>query len=188
MFGFGKSSSADKDEELHRTQRAAAKLMIQDGRTQLRKSMETLQAQQKFYYVGIAYHAGTVVVASTLGHLLRSKVPIVQNVPFIVFPIAGYFGGGQLWQVHQNIFAERCVSLIDNLKDEMRTMHEKFPHLSEYRSEVSDLDKIRRQLRPNDVEGGHSHRPSGVSLEQEVDDIVSQVMSRNKVMNVNGTK
>ena len=61
MFGFGKSkpSAEESDLALNRTQHIAAKLLIQENRKKLNASMEAMQKSKQFYYVGIAYTAGT---------------------------------------------------------------------------------------------------------------------------------
>ena len=197
MFGFGKSkpSSVESDLALNRTQHIAAKLLIQENRKKLNASMEAMQKSQQFYYVGIAYTAGTMITFSVSMMAIRQRVPIIQKVPWLLFTVTGYLLGGQIWNLHQAWFARNCALAIEGLKTEMTDLHAKFPHLSEYRAEVSALEKIRRDLGivsqseavaavSNAVSGGHVGHSGGVkTAESDMDDMLSQIMSRNKTLN-----
>ena len=186
--------------------RAAARVFITDSRGLITKSMQAEQRAQQFYYVGVTYYGLSMVGFSMAMLNARQRYPVLQRAPWIVFTITGYLLGGQLWGLHQQYFHCESAKLLGRLRKKMDTMQEKHPHITEYRAESSSLEKLRKECRlmqvdenqfehstprlmltsivPSALSGAGDEQKASLSdSENPMDDIMYQVVARNKALN-----
>ena len=213
-MGLSHSSGLSRDMELERIakQRTLAKAIINKNRQNLQIGLQGIQKSQQFYYVGVSYYALSMVGFSLSMLGARTKFPSLQKIPWIAFTVSGYLLGGQFWTLHQYYFRHSAALLVESMKTEMNEKIEQCPYLSQYRAEISALDKIRKDYHLPKIESKSSKQnfgmglfsPSHISSTIESksnnfptentmasedpmrsieDDIVSQVLERNKAMN-----
>ena len=221
-MGLSHSSGfvADKEAEKIIRERVLAKKFIHHNRLKVQHGLQKLQRCQQFYYTGIVYYGVSMTSFSLCMLVLRKKIPILQSFPWLIFTISGYFLGGQLWGLHQN-YKKRSLSVfIDSIKDEMSAKNIQYPHLTEYRAEISSLEQTKKtrdipDLRKSTNKGKKPDSPTSVwsfffplnkeekssnsSSPEETqtqstlpeasdnmeDEIIRQVMERNKAINAN---
>ena len=203
-------SSARRDakelEQLNKD-RATAQVLIADSRALITKSMQAEQRAQQFYYVGVSYYGVSMVGFSAAMLSARERFPKLQKVPWILFTIAGYVLGGQCWGMHQRYFHCESAKILARLRKKMDTMQEQHPSVTEYRSESHALEKLRKEcklIQLDETQFEHSiprlmltsMKPSFLGAigdgaaqkslhesENPMDDIMYQVIERNKALN-----
>ncbi|KNH06631.1 catalase-peroxidase [Perkinsela sp. CCAP 1560/4] len=199
---------AREHEQLNK-ERAAARALISDSRALVSQSMQNEQRQQQFYYVGVTYYGVSMVGFSLTMLNARQRFQILQKIPWLAFTISGYLMGGQFWGLHQKYYHCQSAKLVARLRQKMNQMQEEYPHLTEYRAESSALEKLRKECQFIAIsESQMNHSIGRLMLESMIptfiaqatsegstvsssadeggvtptDDIISQIMERNKAL------